>query len=161
VILSFGILGCTIDHALKWLWDLGRGRTWGLNSLAAARMSSAGWCPRDIAVADELLAELPMFCASYLERRAVPFDHWACSKDTCLLNQIDNATYVTQHRTPGCQCDHIYPDQQQVRQILDKGAVPVIYVTSVPGQHGQPRTLNMDVREGTVAMHTYIAISHV
>jgi hypothetical protein len=108
VTLSLGVLGCTIDHALHWLWNLGGGRTWGLDSLGTTRMSAAGWCRRDIAVSREFLSEPPMLCASYLERRPVPFHHWNCSSDTCRLNQIDEETYVTKHRTKDCQCHHIF-----------------------------------------------------
>ncbi|KAH8878604.1 HET domain-containing protein [Thozetella sp. PMI_491] len=161
VTLSLGILGCTIDHALKWLWGLGRGRKWGLDSLAASRMSMAEWCPRDIAVSRQLLSELPMLCASYLERRAVPFDHWGCSETTCQVNQIDNETYKTQHRTKDCQCEHICPDQSEIRRILDKGGVPVIYVTSSAGQNGGPKSLRVEVSEGSTFIHSYTAISHV
>ena len=38
VTLSFSILGCTLDHALQWLWRLDEGRNWDLNNTAAARM---------------------------------------------------------------------------------------------------------------------------
>ncbi|KAM0501127.1 hypothetical protein D7B24_005548 [Verticillium nonalfalfae] len=161
VTLSFGVLGCTMDHALKDIFNLGRGRTWGLDSLAATRMAAAGWCPRDVAVAQEFLSELPMFCASFMERRTVPFDHWNCSSATCLLNNIDEKTYVTQHRTQGCRCHMVGVDQSEVHRIIEKGGIPVIWITnSGVDAYGSPM-LDVKLKNGGLVMNSYIAISHV
>ncbi|KAM0330758.1 hypothetical protein ACHAQA_003712 [Verticillium albo-atrum] len=161
VTLSLGVLGCTMDHALKSLFTLGRGRTWGLDSLAATRMAAAGWCPRDVAVAREFLSELPMFCASFMERRTVPFDHWNCSAETCLLNTIDEKTYVTQHRTKGCRCHMVGVDQNEVHRIIDKGGIPVIHFTSPGVDANGSRQLDVKVKSGGQVMNFYIAVSHV
>jgi hypothetical protein len=164
ITLSLGVLGCTIDHALHWLWNLGRGRygTWDFDGLAAARMAAAGWCPRDVAVAREFLGELPMYCLSYMQRRTVPFDHWRCTAETCLLNQIDDSTYVTAHRTPGCQCQHVYPDQAEIRRILDAGGTPIVRLTRPPGENGGQGPISVEVKEGKiVGLNYYIAVSHV
>ncbi|KAK3687902.1 HET domain-containing protein [Podospora appendiculata] len=174
--LVLGVLGCTFDHAFKWFWDLGKGRTWGLHNVAAARMAAAGWCPRDIAVSREFFSELPMFCASYMERRSAPFDHWHCSAELCLLNQIDETTYVTQHRTKGCQCQHVLPDQAEIRRIIDAGGFPVICVTSTTpavsttkngsasssAPAGGGRRLKVEVKAGSSSTSNYYtAVSHV
>ncbi|KAK0740069.1 hypothetical protein B0T18DRAFT_439916 [Schizothecium vesticola] len=164
ITLSLGVLGCTIDHALHWMWNLGRGRhgTWDFDGLAAARMAAAGWCPRDVSVAREFLGELPMYCLSYMQRRTVPFDHWRCTVETCLLNQIDDSTYVTAHRTPGCQCQHVYPDQAEIRRILDAGGIPVVRLTRPPGANSGQGPISVEVKEGKlVGLNYYIAVSHV
>ncbi|RYP30362.1 hypothetical protein DL767_006270 [Monosporascus sp. MG133] len=160
VTLSLGVLGCTFDYALRTLFKLGRGRTWGLDTLAVTRMMEAGWCPRDIAISREFFTEIPMFCASYMERRTMPFDHWDCAGDTCRLNYIDETTYVTQHREKGCQCEHVYPDQSEILRILDQGEIPVICLTS-PGKDAAESTiLDVKVKAGS-RIHSYIAVSHV
>jgi hypothetical protein len=178
VTLSLAVLGCTLDQAMTWFWRgafgamadtladrfLGssRARTWGLDSTAAMRMTAAGWCPRDIALANDRLSELSMFCASYLERKTVTFDHWDCTSHTCLLNQIDNTTYVTQHRSPDCHCEHICPSQEDIRRILDEGKVAVILVTDEGTKtKGGERRLNVKVGYGGSVADRYIAISHV
>lgn len=163
VILSIGLLGCTVDHAVAWFWrERLRKRTWDLDTRAAARMLGAGWCPRDIAVAHERLSELTMFSTSYMKRKTVPFDHSPCTSDTCQLNQIDSETYVSQHRTPECQCAHVAPSQEDIRRILKKGKTPVICITDPgDGAAGAARRLKFEVHEGNTTTRSYIAISHV
>ncbi|KAM0282917.1 hypothetical protein ACHAQH_002727 [Verticillium albo-atrum] len=161
VTLSLGVLGCTMDHALKSIFNLGRGRVWGLDSIAATRMAAAGWCPRDVSVAGEFLSELPMFCASFMERRTVPFDHWNCTGATCLLNNIDEKTYVTQHRTRGCRCHMVGIDQNEVHRILEKGGIPVVWLTSSGVDANGAPMLDVKVKGGGLVMNNYIAISHV
>ncbi len=160
VTLSIGVLGCTIDHALQWLFGLGRGRDWDLANVAAARMLHSGWCPRDIAVARESLSELPMYCTSFMARPLGSQGHWQCLQDTCKVNQIDERAYVTKHRMPGCQCAHLSPTQSEVYRVLDNGGVPVICLTPRRQPNGT-RTLDMTVKNGGALIHWYIAVSHV
>lgn len=160
VTLSFGVLGCTIDHALQWFWGLGRGRDWGLANAAAARLLHSGWCPRDIAVAREFLSELPMYCTSFMARPLGSQGHWQCLQDTCKVNQIDERAYVTKHRMPGCQCAHISPMQSEIYRILDNGGVPVICLTPRRQPNGT-RIFEVTVKDGGPWVHWYIAVSHV
>lgn len=160
VILSFSVLGCTFDHALQWFWDLGRGRNWDLNTIAAAKMMQSGWCPRDIAVARFFLSEIPMFCTSYMARPSVPQDHWHCSGMTCAVNQINELAYATKHRMPGCQCSHIQSMQDDIRKILDQGDFPIVSLTPRRQADGS-RTFDLKIKAGGVLVHSYIAISHV
>ncbi|KAI9172598.1 hypothetical protein HJFPF1_02104 [Paramyrothecium foliicola] len=157
VTLSLGILGCTIDLALKTCLNLGRGRSWGLDSLAATRMLNAGWCPRDIGLARECLTEISMFCASFLERRGPSFEHWDCNENSCRLNNIDEGTYVTQHRKQGCDCQHLHLDQNEVQRIIHEGGIPVIYMTSPGMDEFGARKLDIKIARGTL-IHTYVAL---
>lgn len=161
ITLSLGILGATIDFAFKSIWIVDHERDWGLGSLAATRMMEAGWCPRDIAVGRQVLSEIPLYCASFLERRSVPFDHWNCSEQTCRLNNINESTYVTQHRWKDCRCYDVVPDQAEIRRILDEGGIPIVYLTS-PGMDAQGnRRLDVKVKAGMTMIHGYISVSHV
>lgn len=162
VVLSLGILGSTFDHALFYLFGVALDRDWGLATLAATRMMAAGWCPRDIALTRDNFSEIPMLCASYMERRSLDFDHWDCSADTCRLNNIDEATYVTKHTRDGCQCEFFVPDQAEIRRILNKGDIPVINLTSsAKDANGVPILDGMTVETGNMLTRPYVAISHV
>jgi Heterokaryon incompatibility protein (HET) len=160
VVLSFSVLGCTIDHALEWFWKLGRGRNWDLNTIAAAKMMQSGWCPRDIAVARFFLSEIPMFCTSYMARPSVPQDHWYCSEMTCAVNQVNELAYVTKHRMPECRCCHIQSTQEEIRKILDRGDFPIVSLTPRRQADGS-RTFDLKIKAGNPLLSRYIAISHV
>lgn len=152
VILSFRILGCTIDHALQWYLGLGRGRNWDLNTAATIRMMQLGWCPRDIAMAADTLTEVPMFCTSYMSRPTAPGEHDNCSQSTCEVNQVDERTYVTKHRTPHCQCAHFAPNQDEIRRLIDKGEIPVVSLTPKRLPDGT-RTFDLGVKAGGIMVH--------
>jgi hypothetical protein len=160
VTLSLGILGCTIDHALQWLWGLDVGRDWALDDAAAVRMFDFGWCPRDIAVSREFLSEIPMYCISHIARPSDSYNHRECSQESCRLNQIDERAYVTKHRSSGCQCSHVQSMQDDIYRVLDKGGVPVISLVPNRQQDGS-RRFDVKVKEGGAMIHYYIAISHV
>lgn len=160
VTLSFSIFGCTIDHALQWYWGLGRGRNWDLNTTATIRMMQAGWCPRDIAMASDTLAEIPLYCASYMARPTTPGEHDNCTPSTCEVNQVDEKSYVTKHHKDGCQCAHIVPNQDEVCKILDKGEIPVISIIPKRQSDGT-RKFDVSVKAGGPIVHYFVAISHV
>jgi len=162
VMLSVAILACTFDLALLHFFDLGRDRRWGLDTIAATRMVEAGWCPRDIALTKEAYDEIPMLCASFMERRSVRFDHRDCSSETCRLNNIDERTYVTQHRYKGCQCQFFQPNQAEICRILGEGDTPVIHLTS-SGKDPYGATIldGAKVMAGNMISQPYVAISHV
>jgi hypothetical protein len=159
VVLSFKILGCTIESALTWYWKFKTPRNWGLKDIAASRMLQIGWCLRDVSMASHYLSEVTMFYASYAKRGYQQQDHSRCTEELCVMNQIEEVSYWTQHTTANCQCHHIEHDQEQIRHILKKGQVPVISLTSKTAPAG-PQTLEIGVKSHAY-LRWFIAISHV
>lgn len=159
VVLSFKVLGSTFDGVFVWLWDVQRPVSWGLKDIAASRMLSQGWCPRDVALTCHHLSEIAMLYASYIKREYVLEDHASCTEDRCAVNQIDEASYRTKHTTTDCQCGHVEPDQHQIQEILAKGQVPVVSLTPKIAPDGT-KTLDVGIK-GHRYLRWFVAFSHV
>ena len=159
VVLSIKVLGCTIESALAWYWNVKTPRKWDLKDIAVSRMLQTGWCLRDVSMTSHYLSEISMFYASYAKRDYQQQDHSQCTEKLCIVNQIDEVSYRTQHTTATCQCHHIVPDQEQIRKILQKGQVPVISLTSKTA-FDKSRTLEVGVKAHAY-LRWFIAISHV
>jgi hypothetical protein len=71
-----------------------------------------------------------MVYISYIKRDYQQQDHTRCSIKICLVNQIDEGSYETQHKTQRCQCSHVEPDQEEIRKIIRRGEVPIISLVS-------------------------------
>lgn len=159
VILSIKVLGCTIESALAWYWNFKTPRKWGLKDIAASRMLQTGWCLRDVSMASHYLSEITMFYASYAKRNYQQQDHSQCTETLCVVNQIEESSYQTQHTNGKCQCQHIEPDQEKIRKILKKGQVPIISLTSKTAPDNT-KTLEVEIKAHAY-MRWFMAISHV
>jgi hypothetical protein len=159
VVLSIKVLGCTIESALAWYWNVKTPRNWGLKDIAVSRMLQTEWCLRDVSMASHYLSEITMYYASYAKRDYKQQDHSRCTEKLCVVNQIEEVSYRTQHTSAKCQCHHIEPDQEQIRQILQKGQVPVISLTSKTAPDNS-QTLEVGVK-AHANLRWFIAISHV
>ena len=128
VILSFKILGSTIDDALSDKELNHYPRQWGLTPIAISRMKENGWCPRDIAVTAQFLTDTSMYCASYIQRNSggKDQDHSKCNEVACEVNQVDEATYKTKHREENCGCEMWSVPIEQLQQIIRDNKVPWI-----------------------------------
>lgn len=160
VTLSFGILGCTIDHALQWFWKFRKERYWGLADEATIRMLCLGWCPRDVAAVSEVMSEIPAYCTSFMAPSFLSQDHRRCSPAMCYSNQISEQTYITKHRMPECRCRHLSSVQADIYRILDEGKIPVVQLTPRLQPDGV-RDFELEIKKGTSLIYSYVAISHV
>jgi hypothetical protein len=133
--------------------------TWGLKDLAASRMYTAGWCPRDVALTSHYLSDIAMLYASYIERDYQDQDHSSCSNEICYVNQIDESNYETKHTEKGCRCTHVEPDQGEIRKVLSKGEVPVISLTPATAPDGS-QTFEVGIKSYKF-LRWFVAISHV
>ncbi|KAK5309164.1 hypothetical protein LTR70_010547 [Exophiala xenobiotica] len=165
VILSFSVLGATMDCALDYHLHYHVDRNWGLRDLAINQMREAGWCSRDIHLADTSCSELTMFYMCYLRRDLQGQDHGTCSRTTCQANQIDDKLYVTKHTTDGCKCRHRQPaNPEEVKRIIRTGNIPIISLTPVITLNGI-EDLDVSVKEvdglKSSLKFRFRAISHV
>ena len=125
VILSIMVLGCTIDSALIDFQLATPRRRWGLSEVAKDAMEQNGWCRRDLTLAATHLSELAMYCAMSLRRDGMG-NHSECTEYACEVNQVDDSTYETKHRTANCNCQFWHVDEGRLQQIIRDDEIPYI-----------------------------------
>jgi len=168
VLLSIGALGDYLtnvrnliycdtrlpDSELVLAWPNGCIR--GLEAdLLAKRMLQDGWCRSEVR---RLYRFSPsaMYFVSNLNRPGPDKNHRDnCNRFQCVAYQINNDTYSTEHIKKGCDCKHIYADQNQLYSTLKSGVIPLIS-TSCSFEEDVPLEI-IPARSET----KYVAISHV
>lgn len=129
---------------------------------ADSQLLSKGWCPSEVYRFLERYTMhhwLNLAYALQIERPQVKNQqqkHTNCSIGECAENYINNATYETKHVEPGCNCAHLSPNIDQVKNILKKGGIPLIRISSSKTSS----RLNLEVVRLSPGRR-YIAISHV
>ncbi|KAM4055735.1 hypothetical protein HRG_008411 [Hirsutella rhossiliensis] len=135
IVLSLMVLGSSIDKALQ---DVGfvsgaTARDWNLAEAAKLSMQTSGWCRRDIALTDNFLSDISMFCASLLQRGPiVQANHGGCIEAACKVRQTDEATYQTKHVTDECNCEFWRADIGELQDIIRQDRIPYIQLRREP-----------------------------
>ena len=132
----------------------------GTNVLLTQRMLTSGWCPNQVHRSSRALTPSGMYFASMLKLSTPTKDHSACTKDDCMMNHIEEATYQTKHVSPGCDCAFIGPDMKEVAAILESGLTPVIAIKTGLNA-GNCKLRAIPYRPALVSRTPYVAISHV
>jgi hypothetical protein len=118
-------------------------------------MIARGWCPSDIARAQNNFSSLQILHIARMMDKSLPQrDHSKCSDMACNACQINMAEYELQHRQENCDCTPLTVDSQAVTQILQDAQIPLLRLVG---------DLN-DLRAEIVPSgkeNPYIAISHV
>jgi hypothetical protein len=74
----------------------------------------------------------------------------------CMVDTIDETTYITKHTVEDCKCEHAGMEVgQDILKILENGAIPVLSINSSESQQG---TVKVD---SSTTVAGYVAISHV
>ncbi|KAI0754568.1 hypothetical protein C8Q80DRAFT_375197 [Daedaleopsis nitida] len=119
---------------------------------ACSRRMANGWCPYTLRLLASINNQLLLRASFSPPHLRTPTEHAACTKDGCVGDNIDAASYTTQH-TPQCadptSCPFLKPSLSAVVDRLSSGAIPVIVY-----EHG-----TLTVR--SAADGPYTAISHV
>ncbi|KAF4624974.1 hypothetical protein G7Y89_g13195 [Cudoniella acicularis] len=120
-------------------------------------LQSTGWCPQQVS---KVVMEQDPITAYYLSRmrfvNPYGFTHSTCTEAACTANNVQlNSRYHIRHTTENCQCQFVYANAHDVKEIIRGGGVPLISVHR--RQHGQ---IELRVSKAT-ARSRYTAISHV
>ncbi|KAG7088528.1 hypothetical protein E1B28_012511 [Marasmius oreades] len=118
--------------------------------LHARDMLKNGWCPFTVSI----IVESGICGLGYASTRHPPVrdgSHANCSKDACILNNIDTSTYRNKHVSPCGECSYIKPSLDSVLAYLCAGEIPVVEYNSAA------RRLSVFPASSV----PYVAISHV
>jgi len=107
---------------------------WGVCPLLIDLLLRTGWCINGVhRLADTQSVPSMLYAASVQKRETIPPEmHAGCSGRGCIARTIDESTYVTQNVSPGCRCGHVESLLEEVKEILDKGGIPVVVVKVDP-----------------------------
>jgi hypothetical protein len=121
-----------------------------------SRMKSQGWCPQRIKIVCSSFSYPTVYYMSSLYRRAPShLTHEHCSQAGCVANDYLTGPMLPSHRTKDCICLDVGPLMDSVKEIINRGEVPLIRVRQM--QSGQ-----IELQVVKCASHTrYVAISHV
>ncbi|KXX73622.1 hypothetical protein MMYC01_210143 [Madurella mycetomatis] len=124
--------------------------------LLARELLNAGWCPFNVV---QIMSDYSYLTIYYLSRLRNPMaphiTHAACTKDRCIGNNVDMATYSTRHTEQSCKCPHSSVPENKMRSIIADGGIPIVRVKAT--RNG---TVRLEVKRATHRAR-YIAISHV
>ena len=153
VSLSIQILADTLQHAGHKIYRGNYNVDWGFSPLLKLQMSQAGWCPRAIATCATGQQIHNLYLASTLGSTSRHRDHGKRTDQICRWEQIDVATYTTQHR-PDCPktCSENGPNLVKLIAKYDQKRRPVIHYDV---EHDM-----INVSDST-EVSSYAAISHV
>lgn len=132
------------------LWQSGWPTPVVLVQLFAAR----GWCPSDLFRLSKLVSLNALSYAVTLQRYG-SMDHTQCTAQGCVINNIDEDNYSTQHRTAQCDCELVEDTNNQACEVLAEGTYPLICLDSFSEKSGRVKVVPF--RPGL----RYTAISHV
>ena len=128
----------------------------GNADLLKARMLQDGWCESEVRRVYDRCSPSAKYFISNLDRPGPDKDHRTrCTRLRCVAYKPNEATYRTEHVTDGCDCKHVFANQQQLYSILRSGTVPLIS-TSPACEDWVPIEI-IPARPGTI----YAAVSHV
>ncbi|KAK7029467.1 hypothetical protein VNI00_014500 [Paramarasmius palmivorus] len=125
-----------------------------LTKLHHEDMLKNGWCP----FVTRIVGDSGVCALGYASTRK-PFvcdstgcgGHAKCSKEACVINNIDSSTYRNRHVETSCECAFIAPPQESVLEILQSGEIPVMRYDSGANELSVHRASDL----------SYVAISHV
>ncbi|KAL0581596.1 hypothetical protein V5O48_000412 [Marasmius crinis-equi] len=124
-------------------------------------MVKAGWCPRQVAIAERCSFETYYFCSQLrLPSGRGPEEeeliHHRCTQLQCLALQVDERTYQTKHVQPECDCAWLSLETDALATILQGGRIPIVAFDTDSEQ--------LTLSSAEVSSNTptpYIALSHV
>ncbi|KIV86127.1 hypothetical protein PV11_01762 [Exophiala sideris] len=164
-VLAVMVLGATLKNAIEVKIERfpPRSRTivedWGRSVLVEKELMRNGWCVSDVRRLLDTVSVPTAVVASSIRRCEVisPKRHGACSVEGCTARNIDEKTYKTKHVEDGCRCEAIPSPIEQVKQVLEKGDIPIIIVKEVAGGRGAS---TMELEVSSDRKTPYVALSH-
>jgi len=142
----------------KWAWTVRDFRHFEY-PLLRQRFLDRGWCPNEFSrlQAKDLPCHLLYYLSNMKHAAQSPAgSHQDCTVDYCHLQQIHEDQYRTLHVDGACCCPRIYVPMHQVKDIIQKGGIPLLAYSCGPSESiGQ-----LKVTESHPSV-SYVAISHV
>jgi hypothetical protein len=167
VMLSIIILADSLHYTSHQIFQMGpikRTLKWGLPQLGDKLLVDSGWCIGELS---SLITHCPPSVLLYLsaiDRRRKDKDHSKCSRSQgCLVNRLDVRTYVPSH-AQDCHtrnCEFIEAPVRSIRQVLEKGGIPLVKISPRPGSGEYSIEVSTFVLGDRHHMPPYVAISHV
>lgn len=128
----------------------------GEGDLLRRRMLDDGWCESEVRRVYDRCSPSAKYFISNLDRPGPDRDHRAkCTRLRCVAYKTNEQDYRTEHVKEGCDCKHVYANQQQLYSILQSGTVPLI-ATSPNFEEQVPIKVIPATPETK-----YVAVSHV
>ncbi|KAF9639164.1 hypothetical protein BFW01_g10061 [Lasiodiplodia theobromae] len=163
IMLSILVLGSTLDYTRMNIYKdvaeqpdhiLLRTASW----LIQDRLLARGCCPNHVSMLEQTLTPATVYYAYRMDALEHTKDHSRCSEETCIADNVDEGTYITQHYdTCDGLCGSVEPPIEKALAILDAGGYPLISVL--------PAVRAMDEADVDLVAATpdipYVAISHV
>ncbi|KAL0572045.1 hypothetical protein V5O48_009923, partial [Marasmius crinis-equi] len=124
-------------------------------------MLEAGWCPRQVAIAEHCSFETYYYCSQLrLPSGRGPEEeelfHRKCTQLQCLTLQVDEETYQTKHVWSGCDCTWFSFETDALGTILREGRIPIVAFDTDAEQ-----LILSSAEVFSNATTPYIALSHV
>lgn len=120
------------------------------------RMLQDGWCESEVRMIYDRCSPSAKYFISNLDRPGPEKDHRArCTRMRCVAYKTDDSNYRTEHVEEGCDCKHVYANQQQLYSILQSGTVPLISTALAFDDQ-----LPIEIVPATAGIK-YVAVSHV
>lgn len=164
IMLSILVLGCTLDYTRKNIYaDVAEQPDSILllskSSLLRDRLLAQGCCPNQVAMLQQTLSPATMYYAYRTDALEHRKDHSRCSEQQCLVDNVDERTYITQHQKDFCDgtCESVAFPMVKARAIIDGGGYPIISVAPPVQPLDEP---DVEVVEALPEI-PYLAISHV
>ncbi|KAA6407111.1 MAG: hypothetical protein FRX48_09177 [Lasallia pustulata] len=158
--LSIQVLATTLEHCLIEVCHVANGNVpffrLARNPWLTQRMIGDGWCPSVIEQIWNPVHLAVQYYASILGPPARRLDHSTCEAGNrgCNARTVDDAVYVTSHRTGSCDCGFLGANPEDLTRIVRASNIPLISVTW--GDSGPSLEL-IPFHDGM----KYTAISHV
>lgn len=152
VALSIQILADTLQVAGFHIYNCAYDLDWGFSPMLVERMRRQGWCPRAIGTCLQGQHIQMLYYASTLGPPLYSQGHTGCDMERCAWEQIDEATYRTQHKAPCDRCVRVGPEASDLTAIYKNNDIP-LFRFDTPNHRYQV--------VGTKLSGAYTAISHV
>ncbi|KAK7444361.1 hypothetical protein VKT23_015378 [Stygiomarasmius scandens] len=115
----------TLESARATLYEDGHAYTFShhTDTLLYQRLRELYWCPWEI---QELKSNLSRHYASLLGPKFRQSLHTNCDAGSCAEAVVDDKTYVPQHLTSSCVCEHLTVDVDEVIAAISEDQLPVV-----------------------------------
>ncbi|KAF3924480.1 hypothetical protein ABW21_db0202228 [Orbilia brochopaga] len=145
---------------------------WRIGNSLDAAMDRALLCPVEKTQMSEASPAFLCYVLSLPETNRYAGQHAKCTKEMCVGNNIDEATYVTRHVDGACDCEHDGPNIEDVKKCLRDGHIPSLSFTVVGGEYQgmtvKPQKVEQasfwrrhQSKSGLSKSLDYVALSHV
>ncbi len=160
---AIGAVGEVFSSALQHFINSDSEQTWGfatgyIDQDVRSLMISRGWCPSDVARAQNNFSSLQVLhIARMMDRSSPKKDHSSCTEGVCYACQINIGEYKLQHTQECDGCGLLSVDPKALTKVLKNGQIPLLrLIGELDNLRAEIVPYELETRDPP-----FIAISHV